>query len=106
MCIRDRNGTVYTKAELEALSAVCRELALPLFLDGARLGYALAAQQELTLADIARLCDVFYIGGTKVGALFGEAVVITAPVSYTHLFVLLVYTYTLNCHLSDVISFH
>ncbi len=72
------NGTVYTKAELEALSAVCRQLGLPLFLDGARLGYGLAAS-DLTLADVARLCDVFYIGGTKVGALFGEAVVITQP---------------------------
>ena len=71
------NGTVYTKAELEALSATCRKLGLPLFLDGARLGYGLAAS-DLTLADVARLCDVFYIGGTKVGALFGEAVVITA----------------------------
>ena len=71
------NGTVYTKAELEALSAICRKLGLPLFLDGARLGYGLAAS-DLTLADVARLCDVFYIGGTKVGALFGEAVVITA----------------------------
>ncbi|GAA4724740.1 threonine aldolase family protein [Brevibacillus fulvus] len=72
------NGTTYTKAELEALSKVCRECGLPLFMDGARLGYGLAAKgNDLSLADIARLCDVFYIGGTKVGALFGEAVVIT-----------------------------
>lgn len=71
------NGTVYTKAELEAISATCRKLGMPLFLDGARLGYGLAAS-DLTLADVARLCEVFYIGGTKVGALFGEAVVITA----------------------------
>ena len=69
------NGTVYTKAELEALSTTCRKLGLPLFLDGARLGYGLAAS-DLTLADVARLCDVFYIGGTKVGALFGEALVV------------------------------
>lgn len=74
------NGAVYTKPELEELSAACRELRLPLFLDGARLGYALASPgTELTLPDLARLCDVFYIGGTKVGALFGEALVITAP---------------------------
>lgn len=71
-------GTLYTKEELEEISAMCRKLGLYLFLDGARLGYALAAaDNNLTLPDIARLCDVFYIGGTKVGALFGEAVVIT-----------------------------
>lgn len=73
------NGTIYTLAELEALSAVCRRLALPLFMDGARLGFALAAVSDMTLADIARFCDVFYIGGTKLGALFGEAVVIMNP---------------------------
>ncbi len=71
------NGTIYSLAELEALSAVCRELSLPLFVDGARLGYALAAEgSDVTLADLARLTDVFYIGGTKLGALMGEAVVI------------------------------
>lgn len=70
-------GTLYTKAELEALHAVCQEYKMPLFLDGARLGYGLAAEgTDVTLADLARLTDVFYIGGTKVGALFGEAVVI------------------------------
>lgn len=69
-------GTLYSKAELSALSAVCRELKLPLYLDGARLGYALAApESDLSLADIASLTDAFYIGGTKVGALMGEAVV-------------------------------
>lgn len=74
------NGTIYTKEELSALSAACRSCGLPLFLDGARLGYGLAAPGgDLTLADLARLCDVFYIGGTKVGALFGEAVVIPSP---------------------------
>ena len=73
-------GTMYSLAELEALSAVCRAKGLYLFLDGARLGYGLAAQDnDVTLADLARLCDVFYIGGTKVGALFGEAVCITNP---------------------------
>lgn len=70
-------GTIYTKSELEALSQVCRECGLPLFIDGARLGYGLAADDsDMCLADIAKLCDVFYIGGTKVGALMGEAVVI------------------------------
>ena len=69
-------GTLYTKAELEALSAVCHEFKLPLFLDGARLGYGLVSKEtDVTLADLARLTDVFYIGGTKVGALCGEAVV-------------------------------
>ena len=73
-------GTLYTLEELEALAAVCREKGLYLFMDGARLGYGLAAKgNDVTLADIARLCDVFYIGGTKVGALFGEAVVISNP---------------------------
>ncbi|WP_025686169.1 threonine aldolase family protein [Paenibacillus maysiensis] len=71
------NGTIYTKSELEALSRVCRECSLPLFIDGARLGYGLVAEDsDVTLADIAKLCDVFYIGGTKVGAMMGEAVVI------------------------------
>jgi threonine aldolase len=73
------NGTTYSLDELTAISQVCRECGLTLFLDGARLAYGLAAQPDLTLPDIARLCDVFYIGGTKVGALFGEAVVITKP---------------------------
>ena len=74
-------GTLYTLTELEELSQVCHELGLYLFLDGARLGYGLAAQgNDVTLPDIARLCDVFYIGGTKGGALFGEAVVIGNPV--------------------------
>lgn len=70
-------GTLYSKEELEKLSEVCGRLELPLFLDGARLGYGLMAENyDVTMADIAKLCDVFYIGGTKVGALFGEAVVI------------------------------
>ena len=73
-------GTLYTKNELERLSAVCREFDMPLFLDGARLGYGLTApENDVTLADLCALSDVFYIGGTKVGALFGEAVVITNP---------------------------
>jgi threonine aldolase len=72
------SGTVYSKQELQDMSKVCRHNQIPLFLDGARLGYGLAAENnDLSLPDIANLCDVFYIGGTKVGALFGEAVVIT-----------------------------
>lgn len=71
-------GTLYTKKELTELSQVCRKHKIPLFIDGARLGYGLMARDsDLTLPDIARLCDVFYIGGTKVGALCGEAVVFT-----------------------------
>lgn len=73
-------GTLYTRQELEALHRVCRQYGLYLFLDGARLGYGLTAKDcDVTLQDLARLCDVFYIGGTKVGALFGEAVVIANP---------------------------
>ena len=71
-------GTIYTLSELEAISAVCKEMDLFLFVDGARLGYGLTAKgNDVTMQDLARLCDVFYIGGTKVGALFGEAVVIS-----------------------------
>lgn len=71
-------GTIYKKAELEAIAKVCKERGLYLFLDGARLGYGLTCQEnDMTLADIAELTDAFYIGGTKVGALFGEAVVLT-----------------------------
>lgn len=73
-------GTVYTKKELQELSDVCKRYALYLFMDGARLGYALAStQSDVTFADLAELCDVFYIGLTKVGAMFGEAVVISNP---------------------------
>ena len=73
-------GTQYTKTELEELSRFCRQHHLYLFLDGARLGAALTSPiNDLTLADIANLVDVFYIGGTKNGALFGEAVIISAP---------------------------
>ena len=70
------SGTLYSLKELEALNAVCRRAGIPLYLDGARLAYALACPaNDVTLPDIARLCDAFYIGGTKCGALFGEAVV-------------------------------
>ncbi|MBE5770819.1 MAG: low specificity L-threonine aldolase [Clostridiales bacterium] len=69
-------GTLYTKAELQALSAVCRKYQIPLFLDGARLGYGLmSVGTDVTLPVIAAYCDAFYIGGTKVGALCGEALV-------------------------------
>lgn len=69
-------GTIYTRDELYALRDVCDQYGLYLFMDGARLGYGLTAQgNDVTLADIAKTCDVFYIGGTKVGAMFGEAVV-------------------------------
>ncbi len=71
-------GTLYSLSELTALSEACHQYNMPLFLDGARLGYGLMSRQtDVTLHDIARLCDVFYIGGTKVGALCGEAVVFT-----------------------------
>lgn len=71
-------GTLYSKAELTALSEVCRRYDIPLYMDGARLGYGLMSRDtDVTLSDIAALCDAFYIGGTKVGALCGEAVVFT-----------------------------
>lgn len=82
-------GTLYSKAELEALSAVCHTYHMPLFVDGARLGYALVSEgTDVTLADLARLTDVFYIGGTKVGALFGEAVVFPTPGLVPHFYTL------------------
>lgn len=68
-------GTLYSKKELTDISQICKEYNIPLFMDGARLGYGLMSNDtDLTLQDIASLCDVFYIGGTKVGALCGEAV--------------------------------
>lgn len=73
-------GTIYTKQELEELSAYCKVQHLYLFMDGARMGHALTAENnDLNLADIARLTDVFYIGGTKNGALLGEAIVFNDP---------------------------
>ena len=73
-------GTLYTKAELTEMYETCRKYGLPLFIDGARLGYGLTSDSsDMTLPEIARLCDVFYIGGTKIGALFGEAIVIMNP---------------------------
>ena len=80
-------GTLYTKAELTALSKVCRKYGIPLFLDGARLGYGLMSEgTDITLGDLCDLCDVFYIGGTKVGALCGEAVVFTKGNTPAHFF--------------------
>lgn len=71
-------GTLYSKKELTEIYSVCRKYEIPLFIDGARLGYAIESHEsDLTLSDIASLCDVFYIGGTKTGALCGEAVVFT-----------------------------
>ena len=71
-------GTVYSLAELESLSGVCHKHNIPLYIDGARMAYGLKAEgADFTLADIARLADVFYIGGTKCGTLFGEALVVT-----------------------------
>ena len=71
------NGLIYTKKELEELYKTCKECNLPLYIDGARLGYGLMSDENMDISDIAKNCDVFYIGGTKVGTLFGEAVVIT-----------------------------
>lgn len=72
-------GTLYTLDELESIAAICQKEGLPLYIDGARLAYALAAQPEITIRDIARIADVFYIGGTKCGALFGEALISRRP---------------------------
>ena len=71
-------GTLYSKNELERLSKICSNYKIPLYIDGARLGYALMSKEnDATISDVAKLCDVFYIGGTKVGALCGEAVIFT-----------------------------
>lgn len=78
-------GTLYTKEELKELSDLCKEKNIPLYMDGARLGYALASS-SLSLPEIASLCDIFYIGGTKVGALLGEAVVFSGIKAPKNLF--------------------
>ena len=79
-------GTLYSKSELEAIAHVCKEHEVKLFVDGARLAYALACpENDVTLADLAQLCDAFYIGGTKCGAMFGEAVVIPNPRLLPHM---------------------
>ena len=83
-------GTLYSREELAALSKVCRENHLPLYVDGARLAYALASpENDVTLTDLAELSDVFYIGGTKCGALFGEAVVIPQKGRIPHFFTII-----------------
>ena len=83
-------GTIYSKSELEAISRACNEKHIPLFIDGARLGYGLTSPAcDLTLKDIAALADVFYIGGTKCGALFGEALVIPKKGLIPHFFTII-----------------
>ncbi|MDO4355825.1 MAG: low specificity L-threonine aldolase [Clostridia bacterium] len=72
-------GTLYSRAQIEALRKVCDAYHMILFLDGARLGYGLSASSDVDLPFLAKTCDAFYIGGTKQGALFGEAVVISNP---------------------------
>lgn len=73
-------GTIYSHSELNEIHSVCRKYGLYLFIDGARLGYGLGSPKaDVTIRDIAHLCDAFYCGGTKCGALFGEAVVLTNP---------------------------
>ena len=83
-------GTMYSLEELTALSEVCHSAEIPLYVDGARLAYALACpSNDVTLKDLARLADVFYIGGTKCGCLFGEAVVVPDPELIPHFFSLI-----------------
>ena len=78
-------GTLYSKAELNAIYAICKEYKITLYIDGARLGYALAStENDVSLPELARLCDAFYIGGTKVGALCGEALVFTRNNAPSH----------------------
>ena len=78
-------GTLYSKAELNAIYALCKEYNIPLYIDGARLGYALAStENDVSLPELASLCDAFYIGGTKVGALCGEALVFTRNNAPSH----------------------
>ena len=80
-------GTLYSKAELQAFREVCNNYGISLYVDGARLAYALSCpENDVGLKDLADLCDAFYIGGTKCGALFGEAVVIPQPGKIPHLF--------------------
>ena len=83
-------GTLYSKEELTEISKVCRANHLPLYVDGARLAYALASpENDVTLSDLAELCNAFYIGGTKCGALFGEAVVIPQKGLIPHFFTII-----------------
>ena len=83
-------GTLYSLEELREISSVCREYRIPLYLDGARLAYALACpENDITMPDLGALCDAFYIGGTKCGTLFGEAAVIPDPKLVPHLFTMI-----------------
>ncbi|MDO4620881.1 MAG: beta-eliminating lyase-related protein [Lachnospiraceae bacterium] len=83
-------GTLYSLAELTAIREVCDAYQMKLYLDGARLAYALAAEgNDVTLPDLAKLCDIFYIGGTKCGCLFGEAVVLPDPSLIPHFFTMI-----------------
>ncbi len=83
-------GTLYSRAELTAISEICRKFNLKLYVDGARLAYALSCPaNDVTLPDLARLCSAFYIGGTKCGALFGEAVVLPDPGLIPHFFTII-----------------
>ncbi len=83
-------GTLYRLDELKEISRICREEKITLYIDGARLAYALACpENDVTLQDMADLCDVFYIGGTKCGTLLGEAVVIPRPDYIPHLFTII-----------------
>ena len=83
-------GTIYTHTQLQAISNVCKQYELPLFVDGARLGYGLMAEGcDVTLEQLAGLCDVFYLGGTKCGALCGEAVVFPNHNAPDHFFTII-----------------
>ena len=83
-------GTLYTKEELKMLKKVCDDFNIPLYVDGARLAYALACpENDITLRDLAERCDAFYIGGTKCGALLGEAVVVPNPEKIPHLYTII-----------------
>lgn len=83
-------GTLYSKSELQELRQVCDQYQIPLYLDGARLAYALACpENDVSLEDLAHFCSVFYIGGTKCGAMFGEAVVIPDPDTIPHFFTII-----------------
>lgn len=83
-------GTIYSKSELRQIYGVCRKWDIPLYIDGARLAYGLAASEgDLSLKELAHLCDAFYIGATKCGALFGEAVVTSRPELFSRFFSLI-----------------
>ncbi|MBO4679590.1 MAG: aminotransferase class V-fold PLP-dependent enzyme [Lachnospiraceae bacterium] len=83
-------GTLYSLKELEEISAICKEFKIHLYVDGARLAYALGCpENDISLTDLGRLCDAFYIGGTKCGALFGEAVVVPDKKLIPHFFTII-----------------